>query len=133
MMLFDCCWKFALGALLLSGMFAGSIAKAEESVTVPKVTKVGFDLKKGAVMEVTGEVPTGGYSEPMLVKVEYVKQPDDGIQDFTFTAKKPDGIVTQVISKISARYDWKGEIPAWVKGVRIHGTGDGIKTVMLDR
>ncbi|WP_425617148.1 hypothetical protein NA78x_000819 [Anatilimnocola sp. NA78] len=132
-MLFDrSCKMVAAGALLLVSVL-GAAAQAAESVTVPMVTKVAFDLTKGAVMEVTGEVPTGGYTEPMLVKVEYVKQPDDGIQDFNFVAKKPDGIVTQVVSSISARHDWKGEIPAWVKGVRIHGTAGGIKTVKLDR
>lgn len=119
------------GTLLLAGVL-GNTATAEQ-ITVPTVLKVQFDLTKGAVMEATGEVPTGGYTEPQLIKVEYVKQPDDGIQDFNLVATKPTGIVTQAFAKITARYDWKGEIPAWVKGVRIHGQGTGIKTVKLDR
>jgi hypothetical protein len=121
---------YAAGALYL--VLLGAAAAAEQ-VTVPTVLKVAFDLKKGAVMEATGEVPTGGYADPQLIKVEYVKQPDDGIQDFNFVATKPEGIVTQAVTKISARYDWKGDIPAWVKGVRIHGVGAGIKTTKLDR
>jgi hypothetical protein len=123
----------ALGASLLAAMMLGTTVQAAEPVTVPKVLKVSFDLKKGSVMEVTGEVPTGGYKEPKLIMVTYVKQPDDGIQDFNFVATKPDGIVTQAFAKISARYDWKGDVPRWVKGVRIHGTGEGIKTVKLER
>jgi hypothetical protein len=119
------------GALLLAGVLGASAAA--EQVAVPTVLKVQFDLTKGAVMEATGEVPTGGYTEPQLIKVEYVKQPDDGIQDFNLVATTPTGIVTQAFAKVTARYDWKGEIPAWVKGVRIHGQGTGIKTVKLDR
>lgn len=123
---------YLVGAWLLT-VLMGTAVQAAEQVTVPTVLTVQFDRKKGTIMEVTGEVPTGGYKEPMLIKVEYVKQPDDGIQDFNFVATKPEGIVTQAVTKISARYDWKGDLPAWIKGVRIHGAGDGIKTVMLKR
>jgi hypothetical protein len=119
-----------VGALLMAAVMFGRGAQAAEPVTVPTVLKVS--LTKG-VMVVTGEVPTGGYTDPMLIKVTYVKQPDDGIQDFTFVATKPTGIVTQAVTKITARYDWKGELPAWVKGVRIHGVGDGIKTAILEK
>ncbi|WP_254511699.1 hypothetical protein [Anatilimnocola floriformis] len=126
------CISQVASGLLLAAAIAVSTADAQEQVNVPKIQSVKFDLKAGT-MEVTGEVPTGGYKDPQIIRVEYIKQPDDGIQDFNFVATKPDGIVTQVISKVSAKYDWKGEIPAWIKGVRIHGSGDGVKVMKIER
>lgn len=65
-----------------------------------------------------GYVTTSGWTCGMLMPREYVTPPADGIQEFDFVATPPDGIVLQVISKISAS-GVLPEMPAWVRGVRV--------------
>lgn len=130
--------RFAWGALAVLLTVLIPLARADEDekksepVKIKKVIKVEVSKKDGAlVITATGEVPTGGYSSPKLERVTYVKMPDDGIQDFTFVATPPDGPATQVISRVEARTRWS-DVPDWVKGVRIHGVGEGVMVKMLE-
>src|SRR5262245_26186512 len=119
-------WSSAvtLAALLLATAML-SQDKPREPVTVKKVLSAALTVEKGALsVSATGEVPTGGYTKATLTRVTYIRQPDDGIQDYTLRATPPGGPATQVISKIEASDTWPA-LPAWVKGVRIHGAGDG--------
>jgi hypothetical protein len=77
-----------------------------------------------------GEVPTGGNTKSTLTRLTYIKQPEDGIQDYTLRATPPAGPATQVISQVKASDTWPAP-PTWVKGVRIHGAGDGVLVKML--
>jgi hypothetical protein len=105
--------------------------KPPEPVTVKKVLSVTLTIDKGTLtLMAVGEVPTGGYTRPTLTRVTYIKQPDDGIQDYTFQATPPAGPATQVISQVKASDTWSA-LPAWVKGVRIHGVGDGVLVKMI--
>jgi len=112
---------------------AGAETKNTGSVMVPTILEAKYAILKinppTLVITAVGEVPTGGFTGGELHRVVYVTEPKDGIQDFIFTAVKPAGIVTQVISKIEAKpYEWKkydSEAP-WIKGFRIHGLGDGV-------
>jgi len=105
--------------------------KPPEPVTVKKVLSATLTVEKGALrVSAVGEVPTGGYSKATLGRVTYIKQPDDGIQDYTFRATPPAGLATQVISQVTASDTWPAP-PVWVKGVRIHGAGDGVLVKML--
>ena len=105
--------------------------KAPQSVTVKKVLSATVTMEKGGLnVTAVGEVPTGGYTKAMLTRVTYIKAPDDGIQDYEFSALPPAGLATQVISQVKASDTWSGP-SAWVKGVRIRGDCDGVLVKML--
>jgi hypothetical protein len=75
----------------------------------------------------TGTVPTGAWSEPLLVPFVYIQAPPDGIYDFDFVATPPPPgtVVTQAITKISVEHIVEG-IPAGLKGVRIHSSRNAV-------
>lgn len=106
--------------------------KPPEPMMVKKVVSARLTLTNGSLtVNAVGEVPTAGFTKPTLTRVTYIKKPDDGIQDYTFRAVPPGGIVAQVVSQVEASDVWKS-MPTWVKGVRIHGAGDGVLVKMLD-
>lgn len=104
------------------------IAKIIDSVTI-KFTKGD---KPELVVTASTTVPTGGYKAE-LRRVTYVKQPDDGIQDYELYLTKPAGIVIQVISEVKASDSVPAESAAWMKGVRVHGQGEGVVVKMIDK
>lgn len=103
-----------------------------KSVTVPRILKVTHQIQESdppnLVLNVVGEVPTGGYTNAKLFRVIYKKAPQDGIQDFILKAVPPAGVATTVISQVTASKTWKG-YPDWVKGIRVHGIKSG--TVLI--
>ncbi|QDT24877.1 hypothetical protein [Gimesia panareensis] len=117
-----------------------SLVQAEKpkskAITVPKILSVSHQLQKSnppsLVLDVVGEVPTGGYTDVILERTVYVKPPEDGIQDYYLKAKPPTGIAITVISEVKASDVWT-DLPAWVKGVRVHGVKDGIQVVYFDQ
>lgn len=110
-------------------------AEPSESILAARITKaetaIQTSLPPNFVVTATAEFPTGGYSDFKLIRAVYVTPPSDGIQDYFFMATPPTGVVTQVITEGKATNSWK-DYPAWVAGVRIHGTGDGILVRGLD-
>ena len=82
----------------------------------------------GLAVTATGEVPTSGWENAVLVRVVYDKPPADGIQDYILFADRPSGVVAEVISRVVAKNTWKGykKQAPWLKGVRIHGSGGGV-------
>ncbi|SCX81285.1 hypothetical protein [Nitrosospira sp. Nsp13] len=80
----------------------------------------------------TGNVPTGGWSNPQLNPVVNIQAPPDGIYDFDFVADPPEGPATQVISSIQAVYVWDS-FPADVKGVRVNAAQNSITAWLDDR
>jgi len=116
---------------LLTILSALAEEKPPEPETIKKVISAKLSVKKMTLtVTAIGEVPTGGYTKPTLTRVTYIKQPDDGIQDYTFRAVPPAGVATQVISQVEASDVWES-VPKWVKGVRIHGAGKGVLVKML--
>jgi hypothetical protein len=112
-------------------------ANGGEAELVKKITKSEHTILKlippTLTVTAVGQVPTGGWTNAELVRMTYVTPPADGIQDYELKAKKPDGIVTQALSTVTAKNEWKNyskEAP-WMKGFRIKGEGDGIRTVMF--
>jgi hypothetical protein len=96
-----------------------------------KVISAKLSLKEGALtVTAVGEVPTAGYTKPTLTRVNYFRKPDDGMQDYQFQAVPPAGVAAQVVSQVEASDTWRS-LPQWVKGVRIHGAGDGVLVKML--
>ncbi|MDB5311757.1 MAG: hypothetical protein JWO38_5959 [Gemmataceae bacterium] len=79
----------------------------------------------------TGEVPTGGWTGTKLTRRTYVKPPADGVYEYDLTAVPPAGIAAQVISKVTATDRWK-DPPKDIKGVKVYGAGDGVKTVKFE-
>jgi hypothetical protein len=129
-----------LTALIAAGFLASVLTsfsalaeeKPPEPVTIMKVISAKLSMNKGALTVIAvGEVPSAGYTKPTLIRVTYIKQPDDGIQDYTFQAVPPSGVAAQVISQVEATAVWPS-VPKWVKGIRIHGVGDGMLVKMLD-
>lgn len=119
-----CVTLFATGSMIAQD-------KPAKPVTVKKVLSATLAVE-GMTLTVTavGEVPTGGYTNATLTRVTYIKQPADGIQDYTLQAVPPAGVAIQVISQVKASDTWPS-VPAWLKGVRIHGAGDGVLVKML--
>lgn len=126
--------RMGSGLALVCGLAA--VARGDESpsqpVKIKQVTAATLKVEGGALtVAAVGQVPTGGYTRPTLTRVTYIRQPPDGIQDYTFQATPPDGPATQVISQVKASDTWPA-MPAWLKGVRIHGVGEGVLVKMLD-
>ncbi len=107
---------------------AGMIAK--------KINTVTYEFTKGDkpqfIVTASTTVPTGGYKAE-LRRVTYVMQPMDGIQGYELHLTKPDGIVIQVISEVTASDKMPAESAAWMRGVRVHGEGDGVVVKMIEK
>lgn len=76
-----------------------------------------------------GEVPTPGWTDAELVPFVYIQPPPDGIYDFDFEARPPQGIVTEVITPIKAS-ELLSPIPSDLKGVRIHAQQNAIVAML---
>ena len=109
------------------------VAKAR---IVPRIVSVKLKVvgdPKSLDIDVTGEVPTAGYSDPQLVFAVYLVPPSDGIQDIYLFASAPTHDVSKNVSQIEAKTSWKdfGKDAPWLKGVRVHGVGSGVVEKML--
>jgi hypothetical protein len=88
--------------------------------------------KKKLTITAVGQVPTGGWTGAKLTPKPTKDKPKDGIYEFELTAVRPTGIVTQALSKVKATHTWENP-PADLKGIRVLGSGDGAKTVMIEK
>jgi hypothetical protein len=125
-----------LAAAALAGMAALAAQKEKPKGEVLKTVidaTAAFD-KDGKVLTVTatGQVPTGGWTGAKLTRREAKEAPKDGVYEFDLTAVRPDGIVTQVISKVTATEKWENP-PADLKAVKINGAEKGAKTVPVGK
>lgn len=77
-----------------------------------------------------GLVNSSGWSDGRLVPWLYVMPPEDGIQDFDFIAKSPDGMVLWVELPITASLVM--EMPGWLKGVRVHAATNAMEAKVGD-
>lgn len=135
--------RYILSLICLGSTLAFSlVGLAEEkpkpptAQTAKKINSVTCEFTKGdkpqLIITASTTVPTGGY-KANLVRVTYIKQPDDGIQDYNLYLTKPSGFVTQVISEVKASDSIPAESAAWMKGVRVHGEGDGVVVKMIEQ
>ena len=129
-------------ALIVIGTFAvitGNLAmshadekKPRNPQVVPKILKVDLIIDKtnptSLIVNVIGQVNTGGYQDVKLVRMVNVTPPEDGIQNYTLTAIPPSGFATDALAKVKASDMWKdfAKDAPWLKGVRINGTGKGV-------
>lgn len=123
----------ALLILILTNCCLNSLYAADppaEPETVKKIKQVAIQVlatnPPQLFVAVSGEVPSGGFTDVTLTRVSYSKPPEDGIQDYYLKALPPTQPAIAVISEVKARDRWLG-MPSWVKGIRIHGVEDGVK------
>lgn len=120
-----------MGRLLNVGLACFLIAatcsaeeRAEECnlVHVPVIQEIQikYDGTKSIEITVTGEVPTSGYKNHVLVRRVYVTPPADGIWEYDMFTCKPGGIVAQVITPVTAKAKWESP-PRGLKGIRVFG------------
>jgi len=95
------------------------------SVSVLKNTSKPNEL---IAVSASGQVPTTGWTNPMLVGVIHIVPPADGIWDFEFVATKPTGIVGQVVLPIHA--STVERMPPWFKGVRVHARTNSVVAML---
>jgi hypothetical protein len=126
-------------AVLAAGVVGAAAAAPDEKPkreTVKEITDVTWEFEKGdkpvLVVTVTGQVPTGGWTDAKLIRRTYIKPPADGIYDYDLTADRPTGVVTQATSKVKATDRWTTP-PTDIKGIRVHGVAKGVKTVKFDK
>jgi hypothetical protein len=104
---------------------------------VAEITDVTFEVQTteppNLIVTAAGNVPTGGWTEVQLLRREYLKPPADGIWEYDLLAKPPDGFATQVITSVKASDTWERVELDRLKGIRVYGLGDGIKTIRFDR
>jgi hypothetical protein len=133
-------WFFAaaVGVTLIGGVTVAQKkddAKKDRGQVVKTIIKVDHAIQESfppvLVVTATGQVPTGGWSDAKLKRRDYEKPPKDGIYEYDLTAVPPDGIATQVISKVTAKDSWK-DPPKDMKGIKVYGVGDGVKTIKFD-
>lgn len=130
----------AAALAVVASLLAFPVASAEEKKEEKKgeVLKTVIDVKadydkekKALTVTAIGQVPTGGWKDAKLTPRKYKDAPKDGIYEFDLTAVRPEGFVTQVISKVTAKYTWENP-PADLKGIKVYGSGEG-KTVKIEK
>src|SRR5690348_1320755 len=102
----------------------------EKISEVTEVRLVPGSLPPQLQVNVSGIVPTGGWSHPQLRPHAHIQPPSDGIYDFDFLAERPGGLVPQVISVIHVSLAMP-HFPETLKGVRVHASQNS-KTALID-
>lgn len=108
--------------------------KMPEAQLLKTITDVKYEFakdKKSIEITAKAEVPTGGWTKPVLVARTYFRPPADGIYEYDLSAVPPDGFATQVISTVTATLKVENP-PAEMKGVKVYGVDKGAKTVKFD-
>lgn len=91
-----------------------------DSVSVSVLSKTLIQIS------VKGKASSKKWTAPDLKSFVYVHNPIDSIQDYSFLAEPPTGIVPQMLTDISVTKTLP--LKAWMLGVRIHATSN-TKTV----
>ena len=82
------------------------------------------------VIQASGNVATGGWTNPGLSRVVYVTEPEDGIQDYEFMATPPSGMAPDVITPVHAKDSWDNP-PDWIKGVRVRSATNSMEEAVF--
>jgi len=76
-----------------------------------------------------GSVPSGGWSDAILIPYTYIQAPPDGIYDFDFVAAPPNGPATQAFADIEANLTLE-TIADELKGVRVHASQNNVVSLL---
>ena len=100
---------------------APAAALAQQAELVGEVTSASVWMTGPHTVTVCarGTVPTGGWREPQIRPAPRATV-HAGIYDLDFTAVRPSGLATQMVSPITATFVWRSA-PADLKGVRVRG------------
>lgn len=111
-------------------------SSSSQPVRIEKILSVNYALEKtnppNLVVEATGEVPTGGWTQGKLSRRIYVTPPADGIWEYDLYGTPPSQQVPQVVSEISASNRWESFPQGLVKGIRVYGEGSGIVELLFN-
>jgi hypothetical protein len=130
----------AAALAVVASLLALPVASADEKKDEKKgeVLKTVIDVKadydkekKTLTITAVGQVPTGGWKDAKLTPRATKEASKDGIYEFDLTAVRPTGIVTQALSKVTAKYTWENP-PADLKGIKVYG-GTEAKTVKIEK
>ncbi|QGJ70395.1 Hypothetical protein PBC10988_20910 [Planctomycetales bacterium 10988] len=125
--------NLTLSVFVLAGMLVASTAQAQKPEKIYSVEEVSLYLLKSEppklLIVAKGKSATPNWTNPTLKAVVYVQPPEDGIYDYDFIARKPKGIVAQVITDIDTTILLR-EIPEGLKGIRVHAS-DNAKEALL--
>lgn len=104
----------------------------EELIMAVKSVTIGLLKRQPPIPFVAADgcVPTSGWTGGALAAHVYVNPPADGIQDFDFIATPPTGIVLPVVSPIAAPPVLLENMPAWLRGVRVHARDNVIERLL---
>ena len=101
---------------------------------ITSVQKVCFSINKSNPPQLSvtaaGTVNSSGWNDGELIARVYVTPPQDGIQEFDFVAKIPDGVVLWVMSPISGDATIKME--PWMEGVRVYSATNFVATLLSE-
>lgn len=84
------------------------------------------------IIRVAGVAPSAGWSNIRLRPVNYIQAPPDGVYDFTLVGAPPEGMAAQVLTPVTAEYDWGG-FPIGLRGVRVHGRDSSVTRLLSER
>jgi len=83
-----------------------------------------------------GSVPSGGWSDAILIPYTYIQAPPDGIYDFDFVAAPPNGPATQAFADIEANLTLEttsqNNVVSLLNGSSVTGTTICIKGQLTD-
>jgi hypothetical protein len=105
--------------------------QADGVVKVSKITAIDYVFETSdppdLIVTAVGQVPTLGWTKPVLVRRTYIQPPADGIWEYDLYGVPPSGVAGQMISPVSATNRWEHvEHALSIKGVRVYGEGGGI-------
>ncbi len=84
--------------------------------------------KSQLTLAVTAIAPTSGWKDVSLSKIEYVKPPEDGLQDFVLSATAPTTPVDEVLEVFTVEKSFA--MQPWFQGVRISNRpGDEVRVL----
>ncbi|MBC7894741.1 MAG: hypothetical protein H7066_04970 [Cytophagaceae bacterium] len=105
-----------------------------EPVTIPTVDSIRCSITASPaslVVNVDGQVNTGGWTSPTLAPRTYVAPPTNGVWEYDFRAVPPSGMATQAFSPIAASHTWADYPVAGLKGIRVFGVDAGVKEIAI--
>ena len=127
-----------LQTILALAIWAGvGCADEGKQELVPVIKSAEFEVQAGdkptLLVKAIGQVKSLGYSKAKLTRTAHPKPPGDGVQEYTLTAVPPGGPAGQALANLEAEDVWVGyEADApWLKGVRVKGVGDDVKTIWV--
>jgi hypothetical protein len=107
-------------------------AAAAEPQTVATVDSIRCAITgTSLVVNVDGQVNTGGWTNPTLTPRTYVAPPTNGVWEYDFRAVPPSGMATQAITPISGSHTWADYPAAGLKGIRVFGVDAGVKEIPI--